>query len=340
MPNKKKKGFRRSPGTATHKTKSQVQRQPRRRKQWTNEMMKAALHSVLQEGLSGNKAADIHGVPRKDRLSGRVKHGTKPGPKPYLTNEEEAQLSSYLFAASQAGFGKTRRDVKCLVETYISKERDLKGPISDGWWRRFLERNPTLSLRSGDSTAGVRMDAINSENMDAYFNLLREVFDKFDFDNRPQCIYNMDETGVLLEPKPPKVIARKGQKKIRYRTSGQKAQITVIGCGNAVGNILFSFYYFCLDCGLFGPLKRHWQKSYHSFYQRNPTQVISKYNFCEVFREAWLNATSPTNVCSGFKKACIFPLNSDAVPVPSAPTKEMKQNVGSNKEEEGMQVAE
>ena len=51
----------------------------------------------------------------------------------------------------------------------------------------------------------------------------------------------MDETGVPLEPKPPKVIARKGQKKIHYRTSGQKAQITVIGCGNAVGNILPPF---------------------------------------------------------------------------------------------------
>ena len=36
------------------------------------------------------------------------------------------------------------------------------------------------------------------------------------------------------------------------------------------------------------------------------------------------------------KKLPFFPFNSDAVPVTSAPTKEMKQNVGSNKEEEGM----
>ena len=47
----------------------------------------------------------------QDRLSGRVKHGTKPGPKPYLTNKEE---------------------VKCLVETYISKECDLKQSATDG----------------------------------------------------------------------------------------------------------------------------------------------------------------------------------------------------------------
>ena len=176
MPNKKKKGFRRSLGPVDRS--HQVKRQPQRRRQWTNEMMEAALHSVLHDGLSGNKAADIHGIPwstLKDRLSGRVKHGTKPDPKPYLTNEEEAQLSTHLLAASQVGFGKTRSDVKYLVETYISNERCPKGPISDGWWRRFLEQNPTISLRSGDATAGVRMDSINSQNIEAYFNLLREV---------------------------------------------------------------------------------------------------------------------------------------------------------------------
>ena len=32
-----------------------------------------------------------------------------------------------------------------------------------------------------------------------------EVFDEFDLDFRPQSIYNMDETGVPLEPEPPKL---------------------------------------------------------------------------------------------------------------------------------------
>ena len=61
------------------------------------------------------------------------------------------------------------------------------------------------------------------------------MFDEFGFDQHTERIYNMDETGVPLEPRPPKVVAFKGQKKVRitatvtvrYRTSGQKAQITV-----------------------------------------------------------------------------------------------------------------
>ena len=70
------------------------------------------------------------------------------------------------------------------------------------------------------------------------------MYDEFGFDDNSECIYNMDETGVPLEPRPPKIVAAKGQKKIRYRTSGQKSQITVIGCGSATGQILPPFIIF------------------------------------------------------------------------------------------------
>jgi len=54
----------------------------------------------------------------------------------------------------------------------------------------------------------------------------------------------MDEAGMPLEPRPPKVIAAKGLKKVRYQTSGQKQQITVIGCGSATGQALPPFIIF------------------------------------------------------------------------------------------------
>ena len=101
-----------------------------------------------------------------------------------------------------------------------------------------------ISLRAGDSTAGVRMDAINKDNLDNYFDQLKKVFDEGYFWNHPEAIYNMDETGVPLEPCPPKIVARKGQKKVRYQTSGQKQQITVIGCESATGQCLPPFIIF------------------------------------------------------------------------------------------------
>jgi len=88
------------------------------------------------------------------------------------------------------------------------------------------------------------MDMVNTENMKAYFEELRTIFDEYNFHEHPEAIYNMDETGVPLDPCPPKIIAAKGQKKVRYRTSGNKQQITVIGCGNATGQAMPPFIIF------------------------------------------------------------------------------------------------
>ena len=242
MPNKKIKGFKRA---SMKKPAIRSRGRTGKRKLWTNENMEAAMLCAAKTEMSANKAADLHGIPRstlKDRLSGRVVHGTNPGPKPYLTRDEETELSAQLLQASSIGLGRTRRDVKSIVGSFVKSKGLLKGKtVSNGWWEKFLKRNPTLSLRSGDSTAGVRLNAVTAENMKAYFDLLQEVYDEFDFDSHPEAIYNMDETGVPLEPRPPKVIAKRGQKKVRCRTSGQKAQITVIGCGSATGQILPPF---------------------------------------------------------------------------------------------------
>lgn len=209
--------------------------------------MLAALESV-KTGLSANLSAELRGVPPstlKDRLSGRVKHGRKPGPAPYLTSEEESELSTHLVFLSKMGLGKTRRDVKQIAESVATHKGVMKADkISDGWWRRFLERNPALSLRCGDSTSGVRMDALNHSTINNYFELQKEFMDDFQFEAHPEAIYNIDETGVPLDPRPPKVVAARGQWKIRYRSCGQKSQITVIACGSATGQIISPFIIF------------------------------------------------------------------------------------------------
>ena len=210
-----------------------------KRKQWTDKSMEAALEAVRKGSISANKAALLHGVPPstlKDRLSGRVAHGSKPGPAKYLNNEEEHALADHLVQAAESGYGKTRKQVKSIVEN-VAREKNLlrSERVSDGWWRRFMERQPQLSLRRGDSTAHIRMNSVNRESMESYFNLLEDTLSEHDLMNHPAQIYNMDESGMPLDARPPNVIAKRGQKKVRYRQAGKKEQISVIACANAVG---------------------------------------------------------------------------------------------------------
>ena len=138
--------------------------------------MAAALKAV-EEGVSLTRASRDFGVPRStlhDRVSGRVVDGVKPGPKPYLDETDEKELSSYLKHCAKVGYEKTRKDVLCIVETATSERGRLRAShVSDGWWRRFKERQGDISLRQGDSTAHVRMEAMKT--IDHYFGLLHDT---------------------------------------------------------------------------------------------------------------------------------------------------------------------
>ena len=114
----------------------------------------------------------------------------------------------------------------------IAKEKETipsDKKISDGWWQRFLERQPQLSLTKRDSTAAMRLASISAETLN---NLEENVIDK------PAQLYNVDETGMRLEHRAPNIVAKKGKVKVRYRSAGNKAQTTVVGCVNAVGNAI------------------------------------------------------------------------------------------------------
>ena len=196
---------------------------------------------AVQEGRMGvNRAALEFGVPRttlKDRISGRVVHGSKSGPKPYLTYEQEKEMVDFLITCSKMGYGKTRNEVLKIVEAAMQK-KGREGKVSQGWWIRFCERWPSLRLRKGDSFPVARDKVTNWNVFENYFKLLKETLEKNGLMDKPAQLYNCDESGMPLEHKLPKTIALKGTKKVRQVTSGNKTQITVLGCVNATGSAI------------------------------------------------------------------------------------------------------
>ena len=198
---------------------------------------------VVEEGSSTvNKAALDHGVPKttlKDWLGGRVQHGVNPGLKPYLDNSEETELASFIEHCASIGYGKTQKDIMCIAQSTAAKKGLLKKKaIRTGWWQRFMERHDKLVLQKGDSTSFIWMDAVNEETINGYFDLLEDTLKQNDLENAPSQIYNIDETGVPLYPKAPKIVVPKEMKKPWYQSPGRKGQITVVACENAAGNVL------------------------------------------------------------------------------------------------------
>lgn len=74
--------------------------------------------------------------------------------------------------------------------------------------------------------------------MNNYFDLLETTLQEYDLLGKPGQIFNLDESGFPLNPKPPKGVFDKGTKNPSAYCTGDKAQITVLACVNAIGNCL------------------------------------------------------------------------------------------------------
>lgn len=88
------------------------------------------------------------------------------------------------------------------------------------------------------------MPSVNLEAISSYFELLKDVLTEHILMESPGQVYNVDETGMPFDHRPPKVITKRENKKVRYRISGNISQVTVIGCVSAVGQAIPPFVIF------------------------------------------------------------------------------------------------
>lgn len=108
------------------------------------------------------------------------------------------------------------------------------------WFEAFLRRHPDIASRTSQNLTTRRLD-VTQESIDKWFtevenylkiNKLEEVL------CHPKRVFNCDESAFFLNPKPGKVLAEKGSKKI-YTAAGadEKLNLTVLLTANAAGEI-------------------------------------------------------------------------------------------------------
>jgi hypothetical protein len=182
----------------------------------------------------------MYGIPKstlQDHVSGRIAIGSKSGPEPYLTPAEEEDLVRFIERCSAIGYSKTKSQIIDLVQKVMNnKKRDVS--VSLGWYTSFRKRHPQLSIRVSESVSHVRAIGTREEVLSKYFDLLEQTLVDNDIIEKPNCIFNMDETGFSLDPCLPKVISAKGCKHPVSITTGNKSQITVVSACNAAGYVI------------------------------------------------------------------------------------------------------
>ena len=216
---------------------------PVKYKQWSEVSMREAINAVNLQGMSVAKAAVLHGIPRttlSDHKLGYVLPGSKPGRPTLLSSSEEQDLVDFLLHSAAIGYARTRNDVILMVERMMLKRGEQR-ELSGGWWNSFVKRHPEVGLRTPATLSISRARASSRDVIDSYFNVLEEILKGAGLTDSPSLIFNMDETGFPLDPKPAKTIHRRGETNPYTVSSGSKAQVTVVACVSATGQTIPPF---------------------------------------------------------------------------------------------------
>ena len=217
---------------------------------WKEEDMELALQAI-DRGMSLCKAAKEFGVPKQtisDRRNQKCKT-TIPGRPTELSPEEEKALIDYIKFMATIAQPLTVPGIKAFAWSIAKRHKNTrfnkdKRP-GHSWWDSFKKRNRNeITLRKPDSLDRGRSRMANQTVIDQHFNLLKKTLEELDILDKPDRLFNCDESGMAMDKITSKVIVQRKAKQAYSESKGNRDHITVHACVSAGGRALPPFIIF------------------------------------------------------------------------------------------------
>ena len=160
-------------------------------------------------------------------------------------SENERKLVIHIKALAAAGVAPDRLTMR-RVAYRMAKELGIPNKFNNetetagyDWLNSFLRRNPDLAIRESEGLSLARARGMNRETVGSYFQALGKIIKENNLADKPENIYNMDETGMQANNQPGSVVTEKGSKTVHVITSGEKGEsVTILACCNAAGQFM------------------------------------------------------------------------------------------------------
>lgn len=192
--------------------------------------------AAVRGGMSLRKAEQKFCIPKStinDRIKGKVSMDAKSGRSPYISKEIENEIVTKATSSAAKGFGVSKRQLLTKVGTLCKRTSIAKfknGIPGKDWWYAFAKRHPEISLRKPEKLETSRARMMNKVVVQKYFDELSEVITKLNLLDKPEFIWNADETGKQLSHSPTNVVAMKGSRNVVSRTGNDRSNITIMAC--------------------------------------------------------------------------------------------------------------
>ena len=147
-------------------------------------------------------------------------------------------MANCIASLCKLGFSPTRSHVKDLVKEYVetnSIETFKNNWPAKNWLRLFMDRN-NLSMKKANLISSARKSATENQFVIFdFYEVLEEVIQEKNLFDKPQHIWNCDESGFPSDPKKVKVVSIRG--KTAYSVTGRE-NTTTLAVANAAGKAL------------------------------------------------------------------------------------------------------
>ncbi|XP_060845492.1 uncharacterized protein LOC132925085 [Rhopalosiphum padi] len=205
---------------------------------WNTEDLVQAINVVANKEMSMRKAAKKLNIPYST-LQERINHSNYQPPRlgclSVFSLSNEREIADHIIKLANLFYGLTPLQLRAAAYTFAVKN-NIKNKFNHhhkltgvDWFRNFIKRNPSVTVRKPEATSMSRITAFNKTEVTLFFQNLEKVMEKYKF--TPANIYNMDETGISTVQDPGKIIAPKGQKRKGSITSWERGKNVTVICG-------------------------------------------------------------------------------------------------------------
>lgn len=162
-----------------------------------------------------------------------------PGHEPALTNDVEEKLANHLCIMAKNGFALSKEEVLDVVKEYV-EQNSLVVPFTGNrpghdWYKGFCKRQK-MSLKKMEPLEKARK--INTSDpflIYNFYDLVEQNIKDLSLEDKPNHIYNLDETSFCSDPSRIKLLSGVGQKAHRTQEGTGRDNTTVLACCNADG---------------------------------------------------------------------------------------------------------
>lgn len=215
----------------------------KKRCNYQNEVLQKAMAEVKNGKRTVSDAARHYQIPRStldDKMKGL--HSGKYGAKRKLSDVEETALFEYVTYMDKIGHPLGVVEVKMFAWSIAKRSENPdcfgeKGP-SDKWWRGFRKRHPRLTLRKPDKLDRRRSNTAKKSVVKKHFETLKDSLLAAGLLDKPDHIFNVDETGIEMNKQSGKVVVNRCTKKHHQESVGDREHITANVCCSATGQVL------------------------------------------------------------------------------------------------------